>query len=174
MKPVPIQGAGSIAFTTKSFTQHQETFVLVKSPKQEFKSPYNILAKIRIKTGLDTDIYDSDYNGRIVVTSAGERQFNVEVTGVDDTDFYVIFSITDPFDGPIETEVDDYMYQANIYAGEVGVEYIKIGDQWLLFGYQEATSTADLSFSAGLPFSLASSDQIAAAGLSHSGLLLLQ
>jgi len=159
---------GPIQFTTKSFHEHQETFVLIKSSTKEFTTPYNIIATIRTKTGLRTTFFDHAYEGRIFSSDEGNGQFKIKIADIatDDLDYYLMFSMTDPFDGSVTVDVDNKMYTANTYTGTVGAKFITVGGDRLLVAYQESSRPATIS--TGLPTRALSADERSTAQISAS------
>ena len=81
----------------------------------------------------------------------------------------MVFAITDPMKGKIDVEVDDHMHRANVYTGDIKAKYTKVGDEMLLFAYQQASGVADISTKDGVIFDAASEDEKAAAGLADAG-----
>jgi len=162
-KRPPVEGSGSISWKTRTFSDKQENFVLVRS-HNEYCDDIQLISMMRFngKTKMWTEtILDDAYSKRASIKNQGGNTFQVTVTDVTKSDrwYYVMYSTNDPFDGVI-IEVDDYMYQANIYQGKVGAKYHKMGDDWLLFGYQEATEeVSDLKISNGVPFTTATAAQ---------------
>jgi len=171
-KRPPVEGSGSISWKTRTFSDKQENFVLVRS-QTEYCDDIQLISMMRFngKTKMWTEtIIDDAYAKRASIKNQGGNTFQVTVSDVTKNDrwFYVLYSTNDPFDGVI-IEVDDYMYQANIYNGKVGAKYHKMGDDWLLFGYQEATeAVTDLKISNGVPFTAATAAQKSSAGIPDS------
>lgn len=172
-KKVDINESGPLSFTTKSFHEHMETFVLVKSADGSFASPYNLIATIRTKTSVSTKVFDAEYENRIAVSGMG-NSFKVIIADVSasDTNYYLVFSLTDPMDGPVRTEEDSAMYRANVYTGTVGAHYAKVGADWLMFAYQEATLSADFN-AHGLSMRPATAEEKTIAGITANQAVVL-
>jgi hypothetical protein len=97
-----------------------------------------------------------------------------DVTAEDKNRYFVI-AITDPMSTKYETvkvDVDNTKYGANMYNGSVGAKYFKHDGKWLLYGWQEASSGAAISFSGGLAARPATDAERYAADLTASGLFL--
>jgi len=171
VKEVPLDGSGTLRIETKTFSPQQESFALVKSDSNEFKSPYNFVAFIRDKNAVKVHVFDPAYEGRVSV-GGSDKKFQIDIHGVDQSEssFFCVISINDVLDEKPSLEVDQSTYTPNVYSGSVGAQYL---GRDVIVAWQDADKKAKINFDNELITRPATDDEKAQiSGLSASATVI--